>query len=1070
MAQLYTDDICAFKSDPSIIGTVEHTWRDVDGDYVENVDCYFHHETPVEVRTEFLVHLRPSTGYVVVGFEQDYDFCCLVPETSLDLVDRALSAGDIVKRQLSDAGSGTVITTALSCSLRSLCTVDKFRTKNYAAAHGELSKAEVEAQITHSSEWNHISQHLDNIPAQELKYWSPYREDDYVIYQGWLGLIKDVTDEVTIRLSNGSVVVVQNPRELEEPYWMPGTRSSELHRRLVQSGYELHHRRKKRKPGKSWRAEPCYPGQIVETKKGNLRRGLWKFGAYNPNVTPRGLVVDVRTVQIEVSWRRRNFFQPGSAQETPPPDILNIDILQGGAVTVYDHSRQPRRTDPSQLSEASYSADVCFGLRVRFRDVSGAAVKYNDFDRILRASTQGYDMNPGALVSLKAQEIYDNDADATICKKVGVVQEADAAERIAKIRWFTNPRVTIPRGNISAVSVPEFGSISDDYSEVSLYDIVVYPALARSRGDLLIVAPYPLPPIDRVDSEQIGVHQQSVNETTPASDRVFQSHTRRNASTAPGRNVSPSEGSNLNPSSTDVDWFGEVVDLGLDGTMTVRLGAADEVRDVQLPYERVVIVAHSGEVSDSDDELSDSIWEDDLDLNDGMILPWDVQYTTGLRPDDASDDYMWLTEEDEDMPDLVDLSPPPEKKRQSADSEDGLSALVEPSTLIRHERQESSDEELAKVKDISGTPRSNEHLASSGGKLDQDRGPAGEVIPSADAQCLEQSRHQKSSIAAVATVNDTIEDKDSFTETIPPQFSILEEAPPRDHHYISQAPSLTSTKMRRITKEHQIMQSSLPEGVFVRTWEDRLDILRVLIIGPRETPYELAPFLIDFYFSDTFPVKPPEAYFHSWTNGVGRVNPNLYEDGNICLSLLGTWPGDNGHDVWSAKGSTMLQVIVSVLGLVLVREPYYNEAGFEILANTPDSVTTSAQYTERAFVLSRGFVQALFEKRPGGFDDVADWMYISRKGPRLLETVVGEARALLQRKKEDGEGLEASPGFGNGNRKLSRGAAILLERTVGWCEGFLREAEAGAGVGAEKKGDGDSPNPAPEEELEPKAR
>ena len=340
---------------------------------------------------------------MIIGFEQDYDFCCLVPETSLDLVDRALSAGDVVKRQLSDADSGTVISTALSCSLRSLCTADKFSAKTFAAAHGELSKAEVEAQGTHSNDWIHSDEQLDNVPAQELKYWNPYREDDYVIYQGWVGQTKDITDQVTIRLSNGSVVVVQDPRELEEPYWMPGTRSSELHRRLIQSNYELHHRRKKRKPGKSWRAEPCYPGQIVETKKGNLRRGMWMFGAYDPNVTPRGIVVDVRTSKIEVSWRHPNIFQPSPIQRTPPPDILNNDVLQSGAITVYDQSRKPRRTNPSQLSEASYSADVCFGLRVRFRDVSGAAVKYNSFNRIPRASTQGYDMNVFQVTKLRAR-------------------------------------------------------------------------------------------------------------------------------------------------------------------------------------------------------------------------------------------------------------------------------------------------------------------------------------------------------------------------------------------------------------------------------------------------------------------------------------------------------------------------------------------------------------------------------------------------------------------------------------------------------------------------------------------
>lgn len=538
-------------------------------------------------------------------------------------------------------------------------------------------------------------------------------------------------------------------------------------------------------------------------------------------------------------------------------------------------------------------------------------------------------------MSLKVKEVEEKDADVTICKKVGVVQEADASERIARIRWFTKPRVTIPRGETSSLSLPpmKFGSISDEYSEVSLYDIVAYPALARSRGDLLIVVPYPLPPIDRVGGEPNWVYQRIVNETydnlvdytqPPASGSVFQPRTRPNAFTGPGQDTTRSDGSN--PSSTDIDWFGEVVDLGLDGTMTVRLGAADEVRDVKLPYERVVLVAHGDEVSDSDDEHSDDIWEDDLDLNDDMLLSWDVQYAGGLTPEDASDDDVWSTEEDEDMPDLIDLSSPPEKKRQSSCSEDGISEPIEPSTSIRHERQDSGDKELPEEVDMSGRLRNDEHLARSGRMLNQGHGRAEEVVLPADVQSLGQSKNQKPSLAAASTSNDTLEDTDSFTVTVPPQFSILQEAPPRDHHYISKSPSLTSAKMRRITKEHQIMQSSLPEGVFVRTWEDRLDILRVLIIGPRETPYELAPFLIDFYFSDTFPMKPPEAYFHSWTNGVGRVNPNLYEDGNICLSLLGTWPGDNENDTWSAKGSTMLQVIVSILGLVLVREPYYSKS------------------------------------------------------------------------------------------------------------------------------------------------
>ena len=47
-----------------------------------------------------------------------------------------------------------------------------------------------------------------------------------------------------------------------------------------------------------------------------------------------------------------------------------------------------------------------------------------------------------------------------------------------------------------------------------------------------------------------------------------------------------------------------------------------------------------------------------------------------------------------------------------------------------------------------------------------------------------------------------------------------------------------------------------------------------------------------------------------------RLNPNLYEDGKVCLSLLGTWNGPG----WDSKTSTVLQLLMSVLALVLVEE------------------------------------------------------------------------------------------------------------------------------------------------------
>lgn len=210
-------------------------------------------------------------------------------------------------------------------------------------------------------------------------------------------------------MNNGSVVVVEDPEELELWCWIDGSLPSELHKRLFRAGYLLNWFRKNL-PGdleaEVIDAMPCFPGQIVKTKKGNLRRGRWKYGIYDPNVIPQGIVVDVRHVQLEVHWRMPNMFTPYRFQTDPPPSILNLDVLESGEIIIYDRSKQPPESSGHGLSNASYSPDIAFGGLVRFKDVARAAVKYdgtqasrtsqdtiNHFKQIPRTATQGFDMN-----------------------------------------------------------------------------------------------------------------------------------------------------------------------------------------------------------------------------------------------------------------------------------------------------------------------------------------------------------------------------------------------------------------------------------------------------------------------------------------------------------------------------------------------------------------------------------------------------------------------------------------------------------------------------------------------------
>lgn len=157
------------------------------------------------------------------------------------------------------------------------------------------------------------------------------------------------------------------------------------------------------------------------------------------------------------------------------------------------------------------------------------------------------------------------------------------------------------------------------------------------------------------------------------------------------------------------------------------------------------------------------------------------------------------------------------------------------------------------------------------------------------------------------------------------------------------------------------------------------------------------------------------------------MNPNLYEDGKICLSLLGTWEGSKGEG-WSAGRSTLLQVIVSILGLVLVREPYFNEAGYEPLAGLESAKRPSALYSERAYLRSLTFViKALgwVGSEDGGkgtaVEGLADVVRKVYKDDGLLGQVVRDVEGVIERS-------ESGDAESDGLSVISKGACIPLKR------------------------------------------
>jgi len=70
---------------------------------------------------------------------------------------------------------------------------------------------------------------------------------------------------------------------------------------------------------------------------------------------------------------------------------------------------------------------------------------------------------------------------------------------------------------------------------------------------------------------------------------------------------------------------------------------------------------------------------------------------------------------------------------------------------------------------------------------------------------------------------------------------------------------------------------------------NKQDLFSVMIQGPSRTPYEDGLFFFDVQLPSDYPNSPPVFFFISYCTD--RLNPNLYEDGKVCVSLLGTWTG-----------------------------------------------------------------------------------------------------------------------------------------------------------------------------------
>ncbi|KEQ99410.1 hypothetical protein AUEXF2481DRAFT_35321 [Aureobasidium subglaciale EXF-2481] len=743
-------------------------------------------------------------------------------------------------------------------------------------------------------------------------------------------------------------------------------------------------------------------GSLVRTKKGVLRTGRWVFGTYSPNTPPIGVVVDVRTRECQVDWLHHRMER---ASELPlwsnaPEGFLGTDELESDQVRLYDVSRVPESSREEQQTTKSRSdPEFQGGIRVRFKNLPAACVKYDGstthgkLEKLDRTQSLGYDLNVFTITSTTTEaDVLWSDNTIETVRTTSIIPDPSIDDEDAvfagEVVCTNETRDPPPEAMTSwaitptRVGIAESVNVKDRIAHVTWFK---EPTLSFCDKSLTLLVPgTKVGSVGDEQPEEVSFYDirapKSINRNR--GDYVLLLRIPHLAQTAPH----------------GVNWFGEIVDLGKNGKCTIRLGAAEPVQEVEC-------------------DITDTVPAMNLDTDENPFT------------EDANGTGEFLSEGSEDMDyDMDDLS----ELDEDVWFEEGQDIPID-----EEDGSWSTEDEGDDFSDAMST---------------QDDTTATEPVPPAApaAQLSHTAQNASHGVRDQAMANAPVEEiRLSSLPNAPVAYEILETEVPSGHHYLLQTGPTSANHMKGVSKEHKILSApgALPEGVFVRTWESRMDLIRVLFVGPLGTPYEYAPFMIDLHLPSQYPYEPPKAFFHSWTaEGAGmsgRVNPNLYEEGKICLSLLGTWQGDEArNESWTPHQSTVLQVLVSILGLVLVREPYYNEAGFEPLQGLSAINQNSVAYTERTYLRARAFLISPVSRLGRGetaglegFENVLRWLYTDVDGAKLLPKAISAAHTILKNS-EDGTKVETRDGLS----VVSRGAALPLKRVVARLEQLDQEA------------------------------
>ncbi|CAK9315302.1 unnamed protein product [Citrullus colocynthis] len=838
---------------------------------------------------------------------------------------------------------------------------------------------------------------MKDISSKNLKRVRDFTVGDYVVLGPWLGRIDDVLDNVTVMFDDGSKCKVTKAEPL---------RLKPVSKNILEDANF-----------------PYYPGQRVRASSTVFKNSKWLSGLWKPNRV-EGTVTKVTVGSVFIYWIASAGYGPDSSttpaeEQTPknlrlltcfshanwqlgdwcllPPssfsagltkdpsqtelsDSVNntldsaqpvgacdsedavLDELSGttestdlDSVSACDgncrnpvYNSLPESSSSRALKETTHETWPLHRKKIRkvvVRRDKKARKKEENFERallIINTKTKvdvawqdgrtelGLDStslipidNPGDHEFVPEQYVVekasDNDDDVNESRRVGVVKSVHAKERTACVRW------------LKPVSRAEDPREFDIEETVSVYELEGHPDYDYCYGDVVVR----LSPVSNsAEAVSLGTNTEELKQQN-STDEMMSCSEKASGS----QKIEDPSCSDDCIDFSDLSWVGNITGL--------------KSGDIEVTWA-------NGMVSTVGPQAIYVVGRDD---DDESIAAGSEVSNGGASWETVDDDEMDSVENAKEDIELQDTGANSEEEESEQNNSGRNLALSVPLAALRFVTRLAAGI-------FSRGPRNPDSmdLDSHSDKEDNVASEPSEVLESAKAS---SNLRTAESDASACHEDGTCSFKG---------FDIAKD--PLDHYFLgTNGQTNTGRKwLKKIQQDWSILQNNLPDGIYVRVYEDRMDLLRAVIVGAYGTPYQDGLFFFDFHLPPEYPDIPPSAYYHS---GGWRINPNLYEEGKVCLSLLNTWTG-RGNEVWDPKSSSILQVLVSLQGLVLNSKPYFNEAGYDKQVGTAEGEKNSLSYNENTFLLNCKTIMYLMRKPPKDFEELVK-EHFRRRGYFILK-------------------------------------------------------------------------------------